>query len=123
MPTGRVNARPMPGSASSSANRVKGFPSTQPSPKGRGDQVSGPTCPARLIQQADGSSYDSLCRISFARAAADRAAGGGYRSRDPSGNNGRRDGAGRFATGDRGIPPQAEGISRETDVVVPVERR
>src|SRR6266849_4407322 len=60
------------------------------------------TSAAGLLKRSDAPSCDSLwSRVSRARAAADRAAGG----------NSRRDGAGGVAASDRGISPQAQGIS------------
>src|SRR6266852_1719084 len=70
------------------------------------------TSAAGLLKRSDAPSCDSLwSKVSRARAAADRAAGGGYGRGQAAGGNGRRDGAGGVAASDRGISPQAQAIS------------
>src|SRR5882724_463503 len=76
------------------------------------DSIPWLTSAAGLLKRSDAPSCDSLwSRVSRARTAADRAAGGGYGRGHAAGRNGRRDGAGSVAASDRGISPQAPGIS------------
>jgi len=106
------------------ADRVRGWalsidrnPSPQPSPTGRGGRARDAAAFGadlrwpRLLQLSHAPSCDSFPPGFFrARAAFDRAAGGGYRCGHASRRRGRCDGAGGAAPGDRGISPQAQGI-------------
>src|SRR6267154_5810890 len=76
------------------------------------DSIPWLTSAAGLLKRSDAPSCDSLwSRVSRARAAADRAAGGGHGRGHAACRNRRRDGAGGVAASDRGISPQAQGIS------------
>src|SRR5258708_40199794 len=76
------------------------------------DSIPWLTSAAGLLKRSDAPSCDSLwSRVSRARAAADRTAGGGHGRGRAAGGNGRRDGAGGFAANGRGKSAETQGIS------------